>query len=264
MSRMIPLALALALAVPTSAFGQEGEAYKRGQLYEVSTWSIDPAQSAAFEAAVKMVVEAAGQAKTPYRWVFWQDGSQYTLVFPIDNYAYFDDPEQFMRSFTSTPGEAQMQEAMGKFQEIHIETLASEIVELKDDWSYKVEAFDMSTMAYGHMDVMWPKPGMSEEFDELNKEWVAFFKDLGYPYPYDGHTVHHGKSGRVVYVTFIDNLSDYHGKNSLMKLIEAKNMSERWKELGEKFGAATRRWEHHDELYRRDLSYWPTPESATN
>jgi hypothetical protein len=263
MSRFIPLALVLALAVPVTAFGQDEE-YKRGQLYQVSTWTVDPADAMAFEATVKQVAEAAGKSNVPYRWVFWQDASQYMFVYPVDDFAYFDDPMQFIRSFAGTAGEAQMQEAMGKFQNMHIETVAEEMVEVKADWSYEVESFDNSTMMYGHLDVMWLKPGANEKFEALNKDWSAFFKDLGYPYPYTGHQVHFGDSGRVVYVTFIDDIEAYYGKNNLEKMIEAKNMGERWQKLVGQMNEVVRRWEHSNTAFRSDLSYWPELAGATN
>jgi hypothetical protein len=256
MRKLIPFALALVLAAPATALAQEeGEAYERGQLYQISTWNVDPADAMTWEAAIKELVEAAGKANIPHRWGFWQDGSAYTLVYPVDAYAYWDNPMQFVQSFAGTEGEAQMQGAMAKFQGIRSETVAEEIFEMKDDWSYMVEGFDMETMKYGHMDVMWIKSGMDEEFEALNKEWVSFFSDLGYPYPYHAHEVQFGDTDRAVYVTFVDELSDYYGKNSLEKMVEAKNMGERWEKLGQQMGG--------NAMWRGDLSYWPMP-GATN
>jgi hypothetical protein len=119
-------------------------------------------------------------------------------------------------------------------------------------------------MTYGHLDVMWLKPGANEKFEALNKEWSAFFKDLGYPYPYDGHQVHFGDSGRIVFVTFIDDIGAYYGMNNLEKMIEAKNMGERWEKLGAQMSEVIRRWEHSNSAFRSDLSYWPETMAATN
>jgi hypothetical protein len=93
---------------------------------------------------------------------------------------------------------------------------------------------------------------------------VTFFQDLGYPYPYHGHSVHFGDTGRTVYVTFVDDLSDFYGKNDLYKMVEAKGLGERWMKLGEEFNATVRRWDHYVMNYRRDMSYWPVEEGATN
>ena len=264
MSRTLSLACALILALPLTGFGQETEGYEYGPLSQVSVWEVDPADAAAFETAVKKVAEAAAMAKTPYSWAFWQNGSRYTLVYPVDSFGYFDDPMQFARSFMGTEGESTMQEAMASFEKLHIHTVADEIAEMKADWSYEPDGYDMRTTKYGHFDVMWLKPGSEEKFDELNREWVAFYKDLGYPYPYHAHDVHFGDTGRVVYVTFTDDLAAYHGENSLINLIEAKSMGERWQKMGELFGQTVHRWEHHDETLRMDLSYWPVEEDPTD
>lgn len=261
--RGIVFTLVLALMAPVSLFGQEGEE-ERGQLMQVSTWDVAPSDAKAWESGLKTMVEAAGKANIPYRWAFWQDGSTYTLVYPVDNYAYFDDPMQFVRSFAGTAGEAQVQQAMEGFRKLHIHTVAEELAEVKDAWSYSVDSFDMANLKYGHMDYVWLKPGTFEEFEALNKEWTAIYEELKYPYPYSGHQVHFGDTGRIVYVTFIDNLSDYYGKNAFETLVEAKGLGERASELNERFNAVVRKWRHSDATFRMDLSYWPPEEAATN
>lgn len=261
MRKRIPtLALLVGLAAPAALLAQEGA--ERGQLYEVSTWEIDPADAAAFEATVKQVAEAAAKAKIGYRWMYWQDGSQYTLVFPVSSFAYFDDPMQFARAFQGTPGEAQMTEAMAKFPQIRSQVVAREMVEVKESWSYTVEGFGLDDIKYGHVDVIWVRPGMEEEFDRLNKEWVQLFEDLGYPYPYDTHEVHFGDTGRTIYVTFVDDLSKFYGENDLMTWLQKKNMGARAAALDKQFNAVTARWKHYNATYRADMSYWPQPDAT--
>jgi hypothetical protein len=174
-SRIISFALALAVAAPLTALAQEGQESERGQLLQVSTFSVDPAHAGQFETAIKHIAEAAGKANTPYKWAFLQDGSQYTLVYPIDDFAYFDDPMQFVRSFMGTEGESQMQEAMASFETMNVKVVAEEIAEEKAEWSYEVEGWDPTTMTATHWDVMWLKPGAEEKFAELNEHWSAFF-----------------------------------------------------------------------------------------
>jgi hypothetical protein len=263
MKRFIPLALAFAMALPATLLAQDYE-QEIGQLYQVTTWDVDPATAQTFEEAVKLFVSAAEKANSQYNWAFWQKGSQYMIVFPVNSFAYFDDPGQFMRSLAGTPGQADVEKAMETWPAVNANVISDEMAELKEDWSYMVESFDMATMTAAHFDIMWTKPNSEEAWDKLNKEWAAFFNDLGHPYPYNGHSVRFGDSGRTVYVTFIDNLSDYYGKNSLMKMIEAKGMGERWWALEEQMGETVRSWDHYDMIYRRDMSHWPMEEGATN
>jgi hypothetical protein len=263
MKRFIPFTLAFALALPATLLGQDYEE-ETGQLYQVTTWNADPASSQGFEEAVKLFVSAAEKANSPYKWAFWQKGSQYMIVYPVDAFAYFDDPGQFMRSLAGTPGEADVEKAMGMWPNLHMTVVSDEMAELKEDWSYMVESFDMETMTAAHFDIMWTKPNTQEAWDQLNKDWVTFFRDLGHPYPYNGHSVRFGDTGRTVYVTFIDNLADYYGKNDLMTMIEAKGMGERWEGFLEQLGKTVRSWDHYDMTYRRDMSYWPMEEGATN
>ncbi len=268
-SRILSLALLAILAAPAALFAQEEgeEGYKRGQLFQVSTWEVDPADARAFENTAKQIAEAAGTSNIGwgYRWGFWQQASQFTLVRPVVSFGYFDEPGQFMLAFEGTEGEDQMTEAFAQFPKIRSRTVMEEIAEVKNDWSYRVDSFDFDNMRFAHIDVIWPRSGMDEEFEKLNKEWVSFFKDLEYPYPYDANQVHFGDTGRTVYVTFIDDLAAYYGENELMKLVEAKNMGERSEQLDDQFNAVTARWEHYNITYRPDMSYWPEPpQQATN
>jgi hypothetical protein len=261
---ILAIALGLALALPGSAFAQEGseEGYERGQLYSVATFDVPPAKAAAWEGHLQKLAEAAVTAQIPYRWVIWQSGSRYTLAFPIDNFAYFDDPMQFVRAFSGTPVEEDAMAAMNGLQQIPVPIVAEELVEHKADWSYEVEGFGYNDMAYAHIDVMWPTPGMDEKFEELNKEWIAMFTDVAYPYPYAAHAVHFGDVERVVYFTFCDDLGKFYGENSPERYFEAQEMGERAQKAEELFAAAVQRWEHYDAMLRRDISYWPVEEEG--
>lgn len=262
--RIIPLALALAVAVPASLQAQEGrEGEERGQLIQVTTWNIEPSSNADWEANVKKLVEAAQESEIPYRWAFWQKGSEYTLVYPVENFAYYDNPMQFMRSFSGKPGEAKMREAMQAFENIEARVVIQELAEQKADWSYEVEGWMMDEMKAGHVDVMWLKPGSMESFEKLNQDWAALTRDLDYPYPYNGYEIHFGDVGRAVFVTLVDDLASYYGENDMMKLVEAKGMGERMQELIDRLDEIAYRWDHYDLRFRPDLSYWPPEEAET-
>ncbi len=262
-SRIIPLALAALLAAPIGLSAQEAEeGMERGQLLQVSTWEVAPEEVGAFESAVAKVAEAAKMSNLGYnyRWAFWSNAHRYTLVYPIPNFAYLDEPDQFMRAFEGTEGEAMMKEAFSEFGDIAITMAIDEIAEVKEGWSYAVEGFDWDALSAAHVDEIWPKPNMDEEFNALNKSFKELFENLAYPYPYDAHTVHFGDTGRIVYVTFIDDLSKYYGENNLMAMIEAANMQEAWAAIDEQFNAVTLRWEHYNLMFRDDMTYWPEPE----
>lgn len=264
LKRFIPLALAVAFAVPATLNAQESQGgEERGQLIEVTTWNIDPSSNADWETNVKKLVEAAQESEIPYRWAFWQKGSEYTLVYPVENFAYYDTPMQFMRSFSGKPGEAKMQEAMQAFETIEARVVIQELAEYKADWSYEVEGWTMDGTKAAHMDVMWLKPGSRESFESLTKDWTALVADLDYVYPVDGYEVHFGDVGRVVFVTFVDDLGSYYGENDMAKLVEEKGMGERMQKLIERLDQITYRWDHYDMMFRPDLTYWPPEEGET-
>lgn len=266
LKRITSALLVLAAAFPVTLAAQEGEeGYERGQLYSVTTWEVLPAHAMKWEEAIKQVVAAAREADSPYNWYFWQEGSKYTIVFPVGNFAYFDDPEQWMRSIEGTPGEPLMQEAMAAFPTIDATVVSDELVEEKPEWSYGVEGWGPDRIKYGVIFVVWPRTGMNEEFAQLNKDWVAFNDELGYPYPYTAHEVHFGAAtSRTVYVTYVDDLSEFYGENNTMKMIEAHDMGEQWEPLIGRFMEVAERFEEHTIMFRPDLSYWTEDEGATN
>lgn len=159
-----------------------------------------------------------------------------------------------------------MQEAWAEYENINSTEVSEQIFERNAEWSYQVEDFDFDKVKYAHVDEVWlkPGPGMDEKFEELNEDWIAFFQALGYPYPYDGYEIHFGDADRIVYVTYIDNLSAYYGANDFMKLVEAKNMGERAKDLDARFNAIAKRWEHHTITYKPRMSCWPEEEIPSN
>lgn len=257
-SRIVSALMVAALAAPTMALAQEEQEYQRGELVEVFTWEIQPDQAMAFEAAVEKIVEAAKVADlADYKWSFWNDVYTYTLVYPVGNFAYFDDPEQWMRPIMGTPGEEMLTEAFAAFDDINSRVVAQEIAEHKMDWSYEPEAAEMMEPGYVHVDEFWVRGGKDDEFDEVVKEFMAFFKEMGYAYSVYGHEMHFGDAGRAVFVTTIDDLGAYYGPKGIEVAIEANDAGERWEELLGKLAGVVNRHSHGNMAFMPNMTYWP-------
>jgi hypothetical protein len=242
MIRFVALALVSVLAFPAALPAQE-RVGQRGQLYQVLTWEVQPDHMQAFEAAVRKIAQAAERSDLgpAYRVRFWSDANRYTMINRVASFAYFDDPGHPLRAFAGTEGEAMVQEAWAEYENINSTEVSEEIFERKAEWSYEVEDFDFDKMKYARVDEVWlrPGPGIEEQFEELSKDWIAFFQALDYPYPHDGYEIHFGDADRIVYVTFIDDLSAYYGANAI-----------------------ARRWERHTLTYEPGMSYWPEEEEV--
>lgn len=254
--RCIALALAFGQALPSGAAAQESAEDR--PLVEILTWKVEPADAPAFEAAVRKIVAAANEAKLSrsYGWFFYNELFDYTLVYPIEKMAYFDDPQVWERQFKGTPGEKTLGEAFKAFDDIRSRIVAHEVFEGIEDWGY-TPASPIAGRPWAHVDNFWVKPGKQDEFDALSKEFVQFTKQNGYAYEVSGHRVHFGDSGRFVFVTHFDSRQAFYGPNSWDALIARKKVQEKWADMLRRLALTISDAEHFDSQYRPDLSYWP-------
>jgi len=263
-TRAILFSFLTALLVPLSLPAQEDED-ERGQLLFIQVIDVMPEDVMAYENAMSTVVKAAGAAQLSegFKWSIWNDDFTYTLVFPIKEYAYFDTPDQWMKQFEGTAGEAVLQEAFQAFSEVDMRVRSTEIVEHVEDWTYSpptpVEGAD-----YAHVHSFRIKPNQDEAFGEVIKDISAFFGDLDYPYALAGHRTHFGDSGLATFVIWHDDPGAYHGANNIDNLVEKKMMGDRWSELMGRLAKTILGSQHGDQEYKPELSYWPMPEGATN
>lgn len=267
-SRLITALLAAALAGPTFALAQDEAAEGPRQLAQVTTWQVDAAQIGEWETAIKKVVEAAEAADLGMDrgWLFYQTSpTRYVLVFPVANMAYFDDPDQWMRSFEGTQGEAVLQEAFAMISNVDHRVITNEMIERKSDWSYMPESYAPSGEGFVHVEQMWLRPGQQQAFDAVVKEYMAFFASIGYPYQVIGHEVHFGaQSDRVDFAIFADDRAKFYGENNFNTLAEAAGQSGVMESLFAKLTPTIVDWDHMDADYRADLSYWPVESMASN
>ena len=264
--------LIAALAVPAAALAQEAEyEMKNESLVQVMTWEVAPDQTDEWEAAVKQIVDAAKAANLAheYGWTFYSHNNDYTLIYPVANFAYFDDPMQWIRQFEGTEGNEALQAAMGTMGTIDHRVLNEEIAVHKMDWSYMpgdMADFQQKIANHKNVEVLefWIRPGKNEEFSGIVKEYMTFFKDIGYAYPIMGHDTKFGQSGRAVFVTTIDDLSEFYGANSFQQTAANANATDRMEELWARFATTIDDWDQTIMRYRPELEYWGDPALATN
>lgn len=244
-----------ALLIPRSLIAQEeGET---GQLILVQEFQVEPSHIAHQNETIAQVVDAAKLTKLTdpgASWYIWTSGDKYIVVFPIENFAYLDDPMAFQNRFTGTPGEAMMKEAFASMQTIPISNNINEIAMHVPDWSY--EPANTVNFTHARMVEVWLKPGQEEAFGALIKDVMAQRKRIAYPYMTNGYRMLMGDVGRFVFVTFYDDPVKFEGENSIEKRVEAAaGEMEAWQEMMGRFLQMTRHWEESTILYRPELSY---------
>jgi hypothetical protein len=261
---LLGVGLAALLILPQWSYAQEAEVSEAPDLSGVTTWEVNPADMGTFMAAVEKVVKAAGEADLPaeHGWSMWQDMYSITLVGQFMK-AELDDPEHWMKQFMGTPGEATLMEAFQDFEAVSIVGAQSEIHQHMPAWSYMPEGMTEPPMVWVRVHEFWTKGGQEnyEKWNALVGDFMAFFQDIGYPYPIWGNMVRYGDM-RTLFVTAYDNPSDYVGDHSVVAMAEQQGKAEAWQGLLARLDQLTMRGEIADHQFLAAQSYLPELEET--
>ena len=247
-------------ALPTALNAQDQP--ERGEMAQVIQWKVQPDQAVDFEAGIAGIVEAAKAAGLEdYRWVFWNDLYTYTLVFPVADMAYFNDPDQWMYGIMGSEGEETLQAAFATLAPVQSSVVLNQIVETDLSISYQPEKAAAAPPMFAHVDIATIRSGQEEAFNAIVKEFMQFFSDIGYTYEIRGHRVKLGNTDRVDFVTFFDSKASYYGDNNMVERAKAAGMEEKLADLGTRLNATITDWMHFDQEPKPDMSYWPAADS---
>ena len=205
------------------------------QYREINEFSVSPGDAAAFEATIEKIVAAAEQAglSADFGWLFFRDGSDFTLVYPFENMAYFDDEEVWMRQFQGTPGEATLMEAFGDFTGLDYSS-ANHIIKLNPEHSYR-PATPIENPNWVHVVRNWVAPGRQEAHSENTVKLMALIEEVGWPYEVYAFNGVIGDGGLRSYVIPFDNKASFYGDNSLGAFLAQHEKAEEWEAvLGER------------------------------
>ncbi len=256
MRRLIALTGAVAVScvtIPAGVAAQEG-----GDLAQVITWEVDPADATGFVEGIEAIVAAAKKIglSSDYGWTFWQDDLyQYKLVFPIAAMSYFDDPEQWMAQFMGTDAEADLMAAFETLNSVESRVLGDAVFEEVADWSRMLEDMGEEMPGLVHIDEFWLKGGVEEEFGTLVKQVFALYEEVGVPYPTIGHRPRIGSTGQIVFVTLVDSRENYYGVNNAMGLLQAAGKVDEWSALVAQFNELITAGKHYDSDFLPSMSY---------
>jgi hypothetical protein len=254
MMRRIVTAVACAalmlMLVPADAVSQEEE---RGQLAYLMQVDVAPADRAAYRSALENLSDAAEAAGiTDYSWHFWNNSTGFVLYFPVDNYAYFDDDDQFWAAFEGTAGQAGRDEFFEAIQSIPSQSTSS-IIETIPGLQYWPE--DFVEINANHVHHEWLAAGASEdEWIENAKGWIAFLEKIDYPF---GATAYRTQIGEetMSWVFFVPGLSEFHADENWDDLVEAAGAGEEMEALVADWNSIVRRMEHTSAGYAESMSY---------
>jgi hypothetical protein len=253
LTAVLSLLFVAAFLLPDPALVQAQEVEEGPSYAYIMTMELAPADRGAYRDALKLLVEAAGQAgiSEEYEWHFWSRDRGYTLVYPFENMAYWDDPDQFWAMFEGTEGEAKRDEFFEAVQQIPGES-SSEVTVGIPELTYWPEGFDGGEVAHVHH--YWLNAGAYEGFKELGQEFVAFLGEIGYPYGMIATETMFGED-KIAWIFFADTRSGYYSDETWDDLVEAAGAQDKRDAIMARFDQLVRRWKHFDAQYVEEMSY---------
>jgi hypothetical protein len=256
----LAVAALAATTAPCDAIAQE--ASPGGQKLMVVTYRVLPADASRLEGLGEKVVAAAREINLDagYGWWYWNNVFDYTLVYPFENMAYWDDPEQWARQFQGTAAEEKANKLFGEFATISLQVTANEILETVPSWSYLLADAESSVQpAFIEISDISIKSGKEMEWDALAQEFAALLAEIEYPYPTIGYRVMFGGAGRMIYVTLYDSREAFFGSNALDRLIEAKGQTATWSDMMDRYVAMAVQQEVHHGVAKPNMGYRVVP-----
>ena len=258
--RLFAVALLLAVVLPQTLAAQEPS--PGGQKLAVTTMRVLPADAARYEALTEQLANAAREINLDpgYGWFFWNDVFDYMLVYPFENMAYWDDPDQWARQFQGTSAETRVNELFEEFGTITSEVTASEVLETVPNWSHLPDvATSSEQFAFIEVTDIWLKSGTEMEWEALVKDWVDLLAEAEYPYPTIGYRCFFGCGSDALLVTLYDSREAFYGVNSLERLIEANGLGEAFTDIVERYVLMAARQEVSHGAARPGMGYRIVP-----
>jgi hypothetical protein len=245
--------LTLFSVLPLSIQAQEAEL---GPLTEVAIVKVDPGTLEDYLEVVGMVREAAAAANldAQWGWQVWLRDFEVGIVSSVTDHALLFDDQAFWRALEGTAGEAMMAAALEKYEaDVKTIPVSREVWEFEADWSYMPTEPGFEEPGFADMMEFWVKPGMEAEFEEMAVEVRDFLVRLGGPYPVNTFRPWFGDVGRMVYVVFLDDWSEYYGPSSMEAGIAASGLAEEWQALTARYmeclvDSRSSRWTFMSEL----------------
>jgi hypothetical protein len=263
MRRMMTALACFALVAGSwsTALAQDAEygaaEYEGPMFSQIMEFDVSPADAAGFEMAMEKIVEAAKLAdlSADYGWMFFRTGSTFTLVYPVESMAYFDDEDQWMRQFMGTPGEATLMEAFESFGELDYSSKSS-INKFNPAHSYDPpNPIENTNQVMVYVNLV--KPGKQEAHAENTAELIKIISDVQWRYAVHAYDGVIGNGGLRIYVVPFDDLSTFHGEGSLPAALAQHEKGEEWEALMGKRMKLVRATDSQDHTFVPDMTYMP-------
>ena len=263
MRRMMTALACLALVAgswstaPAQDAEYEAAEYEGPMFSQIMEFDVSPGDAPGFEMTMEKIVEAAKLAdlSADYGWMFFRNGSMFTLIYPVESMAYFDNEDEWVGQFMGTPGEATLMEAFDEFGELDYSSKSSI---QKRNVAHSYDPPDPienpnNVMVY----VNWVKPGKGDAHAENTAGLMKIISDVQWRYPVHAFDGVIGDGGLRVYVVPFDDMSTFYGEGSLPASLAQHEKAEEWEALMGERMKLVRAMDNQDHAFVPGMTYMP-------
>jgi len=262
MKRWMLLPLAVLILWPASLAAQETaqEEESSPTWWVVFTDQVAPSNVAAFEEASTAMQELI-EANAPKGMVYYTfSGPETGFIYaiPMEGMSDFTKLNELWMGMINEIG-METWDAMTAKSDALVDYNTTQFFVERPDLSYVSEAMTASAddTMMRHRDLLYPKPGMEDEFVEVMKEWVALYEehnlDMGWR---AAQAVSGDELPLFVLVTPAKNMAEYAATGDAIDEL----LGETGAELMQKSMAMLRKFEHNNAWFRPELSLMPEQE----
>ena len=229
---------------------------QKAQLYFVEEVVVKPSMVDKYEAHTKEALNLWTKYGSPFPfYAFITDDFHYYFVWPIENYASLDSLFKAIGEWVVKMGDENWQ-ALVRSGEGTYEYLKWSMVRHKPELSYTPEnpSLKPEEPNFVYLNFFFIQPGKKEEFEEVFKESVAFYKSINFPFGFDIYVGDMGtEMPMYIYFSKGENAADFYVRHDkAFKLHTEEAIKLRQKTL-----VAIRNTKVKTGMFRPDFSYMP-------
>jgi hypothetical protein len=222
-------------------------------LVRVVRFHLPSGQEEAWLSACRGLARAAGASKADAAWLLHRSNAGDYFVVTFGTLLELQEPGSIGGGFVGSEASS-LRDEFKRLHSVGYEVLSDEVWEQVPSWS---TVDDMSSTTHPGVDQRsyWVRPGGFPVVDVAFREMATLLKQNRYPYPTEGFRSVFGSKGTAHMITFFGERGKYYESEDPRVFLEARGLTQRWRDFEERLAEATYRAERVEALYLDDGSY---------
>ncbi len=202
-------ALLLAFLLVSSLVALAGDATGAPKLIRITRYDIAPGKMGAMDDVVRQVRATLKTANAEYNWIAARpitgNGNQTVFLNFYNDYASLERGMATVgKALQASMQNADFNRSVAESQQ----STRSTIARLREDLSYNLDKFDISSARSWEVSFVEVRPGHGMDFSELEREAVELHKRGNIDETWAAYEVEYGPSTGIIYVTPLRSLAD--------------------------------------------------------